>query len=272
MKKTGWLFAGLFLILTSCNNSFQKVVKSNDLSLKYEKAKEYYADKQYLKAEQLFEELMSAYKGTQDVQEILYYYSYCFYYEEEYLTASYNFKNYYSTYGNGPHAEECLFQNAMCYYKLSPYKELDQDYTNKAIDAFQIFVNSYPTSSKVATANDYIDGLRRKLEQKDYMSADLYFRMSDYKAASIQFADVLRTYPETKDVELISFRILRSDYLYAINSIEIKKADRYADALKSYNNFVYQYPKSTYRAQADDMGNAIKDFLDNHKTEVSQAN
>ena len=54
----------------SCKQSYQKVLKSNDLDYKYEMAKKYYNKKDYYKALPLFEELMNIYKGTKNIEKI----------------------------------------------------------------------------------------------------------------------------------------------------------------------------------------------------------
>src|SRR6185369_8506259 len=136
------------LFFVSCS-SYQEILKSTDLPLKYVKAKEYYDKKEYYKAIPLFEELLAAYKGTKDIEDIYYYYANCQYGTDEYLMAAYHFKNIATTYPNGAHAEECLFMNAKCYVQLSPKYELDQTYTEKAINEFQLFVNTFPSSTRV---------------------------------------------------------------------------------------------------------------------------
>ena len=55
------LAAGL---LVSCSNKFSKVLKSKDYEYKYKMAEQYYAKKDYTKAQVLFEDIFPYVKGT----------------------------------------------------------------------------------------------------------------------------------------------------------------------------------------------------------------
>ena len=61
MKKTPYIL--ILIIFFSCNG-YQKIVKSNDVELKYVMAKKYYEDNEYFKALPIFDELQTLFKGT----------------------------------------------------------------------------------------------------------------------------------------------------------------------------------------------------------------
>jgi outer membrane protein assembly factor BamD len=88
------------------------------------------------------------------------------YKQGDYMIGAYHFKNFVTTYPLSDKAEEALFMAAMCNDRLSPRYELDQTYTTKAIDGFQNFINQYPESKRLDTANAMITKLRKKLEKK----------------------------------------------------------------------------------------------------------
>jgi outer membrane protein assembly factor BamD len=237
------------LTISSCN-SYERLLKSDDLAAKEAKAMEFYNKKEYQKAIPFFEEIIGFYKGNKKAEELYYYYSMCFYGAEEYLMAAYNLKNFVNAYPSSPHAEECLYLNAMCYYQMSPRFNQDQTNTTKAINEFQLFINMYPGSKRVPECNDLIDKLRRKLEAKDYASAKLYFDMNNYKAANTAFSNLLVKYSDSPIADQISYMSLKSSYLYAINSIEQKKKERLAQTIALYNTFVSRFPESSYSKDA----------------------
>src|SRR5882724_6405856 len=86
------LFAGVFVIqgcvIQGCG-SYSKMMKGDDMSLKEQKAIEYYNHKDYSKALPIFEELITYYKGTKKGEDLMYYYCYCYFGNEEYLLAAY---------------------------------------------------------------------------------------------------------------------------------------------------------------------------------------
>jgi outer membrane protein assembly factor BamD len=220
------------------------------MDYKYQMAKKYYAEKQYYRAQPLFDELINFYKGTKTVEDIYYYDAYSYYGEGEYIMAQYNFKNFVNTYPANSNAQDCSFQEAYCYFMLSPKYELDQDYTNKAIQEFQLFTNIYPNSPKVAQANQLIDQLRLKLQIKEFAGAHQYYNLEKYNAAAVAFKDFLLDYPESSNAELGYYMILKSDYLYANNSIEKRKKERFNTVINAYNDYMKKFKDGTYYRNA----------------------
>jgi outer membrane protein assembly factor BamD len=140
--------------------------------------------------------------------------------------------------------------NAKCYYLMSPDVELEQSYTQKAIDELQLFTNLYPSGTYIADANQMIDDMRRKLELKAFLSGELYYRMGKYKAASVTFQNLLKNYPDSPNAELASFLIVKSNYYYALNSIPLKQKERYQTAIDSYQLFTIRFSGSSYTSEA----------------------
>jgi outer membrane protein assembly factor BamD len=258
-KKHRSVLAGILIILVfafgACKSKFEKLKASNDYAKKYQEAIKLYNKKQYSKALELFEDLSQRYRGHPEAEDLFYKYAYTNYLLKDYTSARYHFKEFADTYPTSTKAEECRFMAAYCYYLDSPVYSLDQENTNKAIDALQLFINLYPKSERVAEAGKLIQNLRDKLELKAYENAKLYLTISDYLAAVITFNNVLRDYPDTKYAEEMEFLTIRAQYLYAKNSIEYKQEERYMQAINDYLQFKDKYPKSKYLAEAAQLNN-----------------
>lgn len=249
--------------LSSCGETYNKILKSNNLDYKLTKAKEYYNNGKYDKAIPLFEELIPLYKGTVSINEIYYLYAMSHYEEASFIIASFHFKNIHDSYPLSPYAEECLYMTAFCDYKMSAGVQLDQTYTTKAIDGFQLFINSYPNSDKITEANQMIEQLRRKLEIKALNAAELYLKMKLYKAAATSFSNILIDFPDTKDDEKVSFMVVKSYYLYAQNSIRARQMERLEQTVKAYKVFAKKYEGSTFMKEAEKIYEAtLKDMED----------
>jgi len=130
------------------------------------------------------------------------------------------------------------------------FQLIDQDNTNKAIDALQLFINLYPKSDRVAEASKLIQNLRDKLETKSYANAKLYLTISDYQAAVISFNNTLRDYPDTKYAEELEFLTVKAQYLYAAHSREYTQQERFNLAITFANQFIEKYPSSKYLREA----------------------
>ena len=191
------------------------------------------------------------YRGQSEAEDLYYYYAYTNYKLKDFTSARYHFKVFADSYPNSSRTEECRYMSAYCYYLDSPNFSLDQENTQKAIDAMQLFINLYPKSERVAEASKLIQNLRDKLEQKSYANAKLYLVIGDYQSAVIAFGNSLRDYPDIKYAEEMEFLTVKAQYMYAKNSYEIKQEERYNTTITFYQQFVEKYPTSKYLKDAE---------------------
>jgi outer membrane protein assembly factor BamD len=250
LKKPLFLLFIIAVIATSCSE-YSKILKSKDTDLKYTKAVEYYEAKKYDKALPLFEELIPLMRLTAKAEDAYYYFSMCHYHTKQYYLAAYYLKNFAKTFPASKYAEECLYLSAICNVKNSPNWSLDQTETETAIQELQLFMNRYPNSPRRDTCNKIMDQLYHKLETKAFEAAYLYYKVENYKAASIALKSMLEEYPESRYKEEAMFLIVKSNYLLAQNSVDAKKLDRYSETIKSYHNFAALYKQSGYFAEAE---------------------
>ena len=243
------LLAGL--VLFSACNGYEKVLKSNDVNYKLERANKYYDQKKYPQANAIYESLLPVMKNTRNYEPLYYRYAHTFYYLKDYLSASYHFKNFVDFFPSSKDAEECEYLHAYCLFQESPKSSLDQTYTEKTIGALQTFINAHPKSKYVAESNKMIDKCRKKLETKAAEAADLYYNIGHYKAASVAFEQVLIEFPESPKCDHYKYMIVKSWYEYARKSVKAKQEERYANAVNAYRELIEEYPKSKYISDAE---------------------
>lgn len=249
-------------MITSCDR-FNKIVKSTDYEMKLVKAKEYYDKGNYIKASQLYEELIPIMKGTEKHEEVFYYYTWSEYNLGDLLLGQYYFKTYTRNFPEGKHVEECYYMSAYCYFLNSPNYTLDQTYTKNAIKEFQSFIDIYPESPKLDTCNILIDQLRLKLEKKDYEIIKQYYNLSDWKATIVASKNYVKEYPSSTYNEEMYLLLIDSYYLLAINSIASKKEERLDGAIENYVKFLDLYPNSSYLSRAENIYNSSKRLKEN---------
>ena len=138
-----------------------------------------------------------------------------------------------------------------CYYLESDPFYLDQNYTTKAINQFQLFINTYPFSDKVDQCNELMGTLRERLAQKELETARLYFNTEKYKAAVTSFEVFMKEYPDSRYREEAHFMLIRSAFNLAEVSISSKKKNRYLDAIDWYEDFIDKYPTSVFQKDAE---------------------
>jgi outer membrane protein assembly factor BamD len=140
-------------------------------------------------------------------------------------------------------------------YRLSPSYRLDQTFSQKAIEEFQLFVNTYPTSDRVEECNRLIDVLRAKLQKKAYAEGELYFNLRNYESAVRSFENLLRDFPETADSEKVRYMVIRSLFLYANNSVVTKQPERFSSVTKKMGDFKKKYPSTRFRKELAEITN-----------------
>jgi len=239
------VFGLSILTLLSCSE-FKKIQKSSNNTEKYKAAVAYYQKEDYHRSLQLLDELMIYYRGNDTSEKINYYYAYCYYGQADYIQAGYYFLKFTDMFPASVYSEECLYMSAYCQYLFSPDYSLDQSMSLDAIRQLQYFVDRYPNSSRIEACNKLIDEIRQKLEMKAFMIAKLYYNTESYQAAVVAFKNLLKEYPDTGHREEAYFYIVKSSYLYALQSVESKKGPRLYMAVDAYNAFMTIFPQSKY--------------------------
>jgi len=174
---------------------------------------------------------------------------------KDYYLSNYYAKNFSTTFTNNVRSEELLFLSAMSSFQNSPVFSLDQGSTKAAINEFQYFLDSYPTSHLKDSCENMIRRLNYKLEKKDVEVARLYVETGKYKSGTIAVQRVLDTYPESQFREELYYLKTKTWFEYANSSVEHKKVERFRECLKSYTTFVSVFPESEYRKELDDFYN-----------------
>lgn len=236
--------------VASCSK-FAKVQKSTDYDYKLRMADKYYVNKKYNYAAQLYEELFPLLKGQPQFEDVFYKFAYCSYYLRDWLQAENLFKQFVEVFPNSPRAEEMEYMRAYTYFKQSPKVELDQTTTQKTIGYMQTFINTHPNSPRIKEATQIIDQCRQKLELKEYKSAELYYNMGHYRAAAITYTSLMNDFPDSPKSDAYKLQVIKSYYLFAENSIDIKKTARYEQVVTECNDFIDRFPESSLKAEVN---------------------
>jgi outer membrane protein assembly factor BamD len=264
MNRILLFLVSVMLLTAGCSRKFGKVMKSKDYEYKYKMAEQYYANKQYGFAQQLFEDIFPYVKGTARYEDMYYKFAYSYYYQKDYLNAENLFKNFVENFPTSSKTEECDFMRAYCYFKMAPKVALDQTNTNKTMQLMQAFINTHPTSPRAAEASEIIDKCRDKLEEKDYKSAELYYNLGYYKAAAIAFANVSENFPDSKKADEYKLQEIKSYYKYAEMSYYDKQMVRYEKVLSECSDFAERFADSKYLEEVNkvktDTNNALKNL------------
>ena len=246
-----------FICISFSCNEFQKVLKSEDIKSKYDLAETYYENQDFRRASRLFEQIKPKYRGKPQGERITFFYANCLLNTKNYVLAAFEFESFAKAYPLSEKVEDANYFSAYAYYKQSPVFSLDQNETNNAVEKLQEFINKYPNSERMSSANDLVQELRIKLEYKAFEIAKQYNTIRDYKSAIIVLDDFISDYPGTPYREDALFYLFDSSYELAINSVDSKMLERLNDAKKLYNELIEVYPESKYIGKSNKLNESI---------------
>ncbi|HCC69640.1 MAG TPA: outer membrane protein assembly factor BamD [Bacteroidales bacterium] len=256
----------IIVALASSCGKYEKLLKSTDFELKKNAAKDYFEQGRYVRTSELLGQILPRYRATAESEDLSWLNAQCYYNMRDYIMAGTAYKDFAETYPYSEHAAEATFLTAYCDYMLSPRPQLDQAYTNSAVEAFTFFIKRYPSNDKLDNAQNLINDLEDKLVEKSYINAKLYYDLEEYKAAVVALDNSLKDYPATKHREELLFLKLESSYLYAFNSVPEKQQERFQTTLDEYYSFVEEFPDSKFSKDIQKIYNTTADFLNIEET------
>ena len=260
-----------FVLLTGCGKSMSKLLKNPDASYKLRRAEQFFVKKEFIKAQQVYEDIMPFFKTSKEFEDIYYKYAYCAYNLSDFMNAENLFKSYLEIFPTSARAEEIDYMRAYCYYKQSPKAQLDQTNTVRTMGMMQTFINTHPGSPRNKEATEIIDICRAKLETKDFLSAQLYYELGQFRAAGVAFTSLLNVYPESYRADEYKLMVIKSYFRFAEMSIEEKKVERFEQVVTECFEFTDRYPESKWKKEVDNFLNQSQNnikILTNEQTKT----
>ena len=252
------LFVSFFLFI-SCSQ-YQRILKSDNIELKYTEAVEYYDNGDYHRSLPIFESILTEFIDVKKTEDIYYYYIYSLFNVNDYNSSSYHCQNFSKKFPSSERKEEMDFMFAYCYYMQSPRYNLDQENTYKAIDELQFFITNYGNSDRSNQATQLVFDLNQKLEKKDFEIVKLYYDTGKFKSTISAVDDFLNRFPETSFLELIMFIQTQAYYELGKNSIEDKKVQRVKEAIFACDNFLLDFPEGKYNNEIVNIYEELKEI------------
>lgn len=256
-----------FLIFTliniSCKTKFEKIRISNDPERILKEAHAYFKAEDFYKAQTLYEMAIPAFRGKLEAEQIFFNYAYTHFNTKQYMLSSHYFKNFANTFGNSPKKEEADYMAAFSHYEMSPEHNLDQTESEKAIEAFQLFMNTYPDSERVKKCNKFITDIRAKMEEKAYKEGKLYYDLKRYNSATTSLSNMLKDFPETDKAAEVRYLIAKASFLLADNSVYLKKEERYTEAIARCNDFLKKHSRTEFKKE-------VSSFLEDSEKELNK--
>jgi len=245
----------------SCKSQYETLLASGDVDAKYNAAMEYFNNKKYQKAAQLFESMAVLTSGTARDDTVQYYWGLSNYRYKDFYTAESNFASFIENYPQSPFAADAQFYRLDCLYRSTYRWELDQLPTRSCMASINEFMRERPDDIHIEACKNMLTDLQDRLDRKDFEAGRLYYKMEDYPAARIKLQNVLKNNSENGYREEVLYYTAMSSYHYARLSVVAKQKDRYLTFVDDYLNFVGEYPESKHRSEIDRLYRQVQKIL-----------
>jgi outer membrane protein assembly factor BamD len=251
------------LSLFSCNK-FTKVLTSTDATYKEAMANKYLAAGDCDKSTQLYDDLLNLYRGTAKAEKIYFKLAESHFCEESYLLSAHYFNNFQKNYTRSERREEALYMIGRSYEGLSPESSLDQEYSEKAVQFYDYFLNKFPLTERKEEVDKRIKKLKSKILEKEKNITLHYLKTEEFKSAIRAINLFLQEHPDSEFDELMKFSLVDAYYKLAYNSVESKKANRYTNVIIAFQDFKSSFPESSLLEKATKLKLKSEDWRKNN--------
>ena len=238
------LFAIGLLMSSGCSSSKPEVAPTATalVSEGYAKAEKMYVANDYDIAALTLESLLVTSRATALEDRVLFLLGQVYYHSGQYLLSSEIFTRLLKQVPSTPYAPTAQFLIAKSHEKLSPYYELDQQETVKAIDQFSIYMDLYPAPDDSKIKSDvetYRELLKINPENPSYKNSYAKANAELAKLDSLKYAE--------KAIPVLRDKLAKNAYFIARHYVQLKK---YKAAVIFYDEIIKRYSDTAYVQQA----------------------
>lgn len=240
MKKLLFLFISVIL-LNSCSSD--KILPEKSVSTLYNEAMDFVKEESYDKAIESFQEVERQHPYSPWAAKAQIMTAYLYYKQPKYDDAILAINRFLSLHPGNKYAPYALYLKGMCYYEQVTDTARSQSATEQAYDTFNRLVVLYPNTPY---AKDAVGKMRltiNHLAGKEMEIGRYYQKQGRWGSALNRFADVVRNYSNTSQIEEALYR-LTAIYL----TLGLKDEAKRAAAVLGYN-----YPESEWYHKAYDL-------------------
>jgi outer membrane protein assembly factor BamD len=235
------LISAVVMLISMVGCSSSEAVKQLSAQERFDLGTKAFKDEDYLAAIEEFKVVSLQFQGSNVADSAQFYLAECRYLREEYILAAFEYDVLIRTMTSSSFTARARFRRATCYYELSPKSHLDQNYSRKAIDNYQDFLEYHPADTLAPLADQRIAELNAKLAKKDFENGITYMHMEYYKAATYYFDVVLEKYHDTPFAEPAMLKKAEA----------LTNRKKYEDAKEVIGKFIAKYPQSALLTDAE---------------------
>lgn len=232
---------GSLCFLSGCMK--QSAVQTLGPDDSWQKARHLFERGRFYRAQEVLRDIALNYPGSAMIDSVQFLLGRCSFEMGDHLTAADEFQRVVDKYPYSKLVGDALFYAARSLYEEAPAYQLDQDYTTRALQGFQRFLEDHPGHALTDSGYHYLSLCREKLARKEYSAALLYHDLGEY-ASAVLYADViLDNYYDTSLAGPAQF--LKGRSFFALRDWERAK--------KELQTYLDKYPDGRFALRARQM-------------------
>lgn len=195
-KRRFFLLAVTLLAAAACGGPGNRY-QGMDAEALFRLATEEYSENDFGNAAEALDRLLLSYADWERLPDARMLLAHAHYGDRDYLTARSEYVRFLDRYGG--HADAVIAALGVCrsLTALSPDMPRDQVFTRDAITVCRNVLLDYQGTPQALEAAELANRMRLKLAEKEYLTADFYFRRKLYDAAIKYYEFVANLYAET---------------------------------------------------------------------------
>ena len=193
----------------------------------FEAANDAMADKNYVRAVELYNKLRDAYPFSPYTVDAELSLADAYYLDEEYLTAGETYKDFESLHPRHPAIPYVLFQTGMSL--MNQFVSIDRPTTvlEEAISYFQRLLQQYPDSQYAKAARENILKCRKNMAEHELYIGDMFWHMGKYGPAWKRYTYIVEHYKDVPEVaELAAGKATASYHEYSLQENKARREKR----------------------------------------------
>lgn len=188
MKKQLLIMIVLLIVVTACSRNKLRDVMSPEENMA--KGNEFFEKKKYNKAIPFYERVVLDLKSQYTAQAQLRLAD-SYMNRKDYFNARLEYEEFLKFFPENREAARAQFNIGVCYFNTSLAPQYTQEETIEAIEAFETYLQKYPTHGLRLEAVQYIEKCNYKLLAKTYENGYIYYKIYDYSSALMYFDRII---------------------------------------------------------------------------------
>ena len=223
--------------------SSTKPEKDYDYEAHLEKGKELIEKKRYIRAQEELAQLAIRSMHTEYGDDALFYLGESYFLNKEYILAVSEYERLIRKINFSEFNERARWRICESYLALSPPYYKDQEYSLKALERIQEFIDDYPYSQFAEEAKKQVLTLRNKQGKKMFESGILYTKLGAYDSAILSYETVLNSYYDSEFLDESRLNIIK-------NYILLNDVEKAQEKLAAYSPL---FKNNELRSQAEEL-------------------